>query len=132
MNRVPSELAPLIGQLHNVTAELRFEVLTTQPHTDLYLRNDFILMCFGNTVKTKEIQFLSFSRKIRPFWKKFLQHQLHYMMIETSAKFAPLNFINRNDRETQVFHPNQTSLLWRRQANVYYGWNHIINRLPGT
>ena len=35
-----------------------------------YLSGDFILMCFGNTVKTKENQFLSFSRKIRPCWEK--------------------------------------------------------------
>ena len=31
--------------------------------------SDFILMCFGDTVKTKEIQFLLISRKMRPFGK---------------------------------------------------------------
>ena len=70
------------------------EILTTRPHTDLYLSRDFILMCFGNTVKTKEIQFLSFSEKIKPFWKKFLHHKLLDMMIHTHVKFAPLDFIN--------------------------------------
>ena len=51
---------------HDDRAVFRPEGLTTRPHTDLYLSGDFILMCFGNTVKTKENQFLSFSRKIRP------------------------------------------------------------------
>ena len=51
-------------------AVLRPEDLTTRPHIELYLSGDFILMCFGNTVKTKENQFFSFSRKIRPCWKK--------------------------------------------------------------
>ena len=52
-------------------------------------------MCISNTVKTKEIQFLSFSRKIRPFLKKFLYHQLPNMTIHTHTKFAPLDFINK-------------------------------------
>ena len=47
-------------------AELRPESLTTCPHTESYLRGDFILMCFANTMKTKEDQLLSFSRKIIP------------------------------------------------------------------
>ena len=55
-------------------AVLRPECLTVGPHTDLYLSGDFILMCFYNTVKTKENQLLSLSRKIRPCWKKFLYH----------------------------------------------------------
>ena len=52
--------------LHDDGAVFRPEGLTTRPDTDLYLSGDFILMCLGNTVKTKENQFLSFSRKIRP------------------------------------------------------------------
>ena len=60
----------MIEQLYDDRAVLRPEGLTTQPHTDLYLSRDFVLMCFGNMVKTKENQFLSFSRKIRPCWKK--------------------------------------------------------------
>ena len=52
--------------LHDDRAVFRPEGLTTQPHSDLYLSGDFILMCLGNTVKTKENQFLSFSRKSRP------------------------------------------------------------------
>ena len=52
-------------------------------------------MCTGNTTKTKEIQSLSFSRKIRPFWKKFLYHQLPNMMIHNHTKFDPLEFINK-------------------------------------
>ena len=50
-------------------AVLRPERLTTRLHTDLYLSVDFILMCFGNMVKTKENHILPFSRKIRPCWK---------------------------------------------------------------
>ena len=45
-------------------AVLKPEGVTTRPHTNLCLSGDFILMCFGNTVKTKENQFLSFSRKL--------------------------------------------------------------------
>ena len=52
---------PLIGWFF-VRAGLRPEVLTTWLYTDLYLRSDFISMCFGNMVETKEIQFLSFSK----------------------------------------------------------------------
>ena len=44
-------------RLYDDRAVLRPEGLTTRPHTDLYLSGDFILMCFGNTVKTKENQF---------------------------------------------------------------------------
>ena len=72
MNRAPSRLEPVLERLYDNRAVLRPEGLTTRPHTDLYLSGGFILMCFGNTVKTKENQFLSFSRKIRPCWKKFL------------------------------------------------------------
>ena len=50
-------------RLYDDRAALRLEGLTTQPHADLYLSVDFILMSFGNMVKTKENQFLSFSRK---------------------------------------------------------------------
>ena len=46
----------------------------TRPHTESYLRGDFILMCLGDTVKTKENQFLSFSRKIIACWKKFFNN----------------------------------------------------------
>ena len=53
-------------RLHDDIAVFRPEGLTTRPHIDLYLSGDFILMCLGNTVKTKENQFLSFSKKIRP------------------------------------------------------------------
>ena len=74
MNRGPSRLEPVMERLYDVGAVLRPEGLTIWPHTDLYLSGDFILMCFGNTVKTNENQFLSFSRKIRPCWKKFLHH----------------------------------------------------------
>ena len=59
-------LEPVMMRLHDDRAIVRPEGLTTRPHTDLYLSGDFILMCLGNTVKTKENQFLSFSRKIRP------------------------------------------------------------------
>ena len=34
---------------------------------EIGLSGDFIFMCFGNKVKSKENQFLSFSRKIRHF-----------------------------------------------------------------
>ena len=60
-------------------------------------------MCFGNMVKTKEIQFLSFYRKVRPFWKTFLYHQLPTMMKHTHAKFAPLGFINKKRSGTADF-----------------------------
>ena len=89
VNQAPSGPEPLTGR---IIVRLRPEVLTTRPHTDLYLRSDFILMCFGNTVETKEIQFLSFSRKIRPSWKKFLCHQLPNMI---HTKFVPLDVINK-------------------------------------
>ena len=86
------KLEPLIGQLHKyIRTGLRPEVLTTRPHTDLYLRGDFILMCFGNMVKTKEIQFLPFSRKIRRFWKNFLFHQLAKYDYTQSCKFHSLS-----------------------------------------
>ena len=95
MNRAQSILEPLMERLYDDREVLRPKGLTTRPHTDVYLSEDPILMCFGNTVKTKENQFLSFSRKIRPCWKKFLYHQLPNMMIYTHAKFAPLDFINK-------------------------------------
>ena len=63
-------LKPVMMRLYDDRAVFRPEGLTTRPHTDLYLTGDFILMCLGNTVNTKENQFLSFSRKIRPCWKK--------------------------------------------------------------
>ena len=113
MKRAPSRLKPLMKWLYDDRAVLRSEGLTTRPHTDLYLRGDFILMCFGNTVKTKENQFLSFSRKIRPCWNKFLYHQLPDMMIHTHAKFAPLDFINKTktNGKCRLFYPNRTSSL---------------------
>ena len=40
--------------LYGDRAVLRPEGLTTRPHIDLYLSGDFILMCLGDTVKTKE------------------------------------------------------------------------------
>ena len=52
-----------------IRAPLRPEVLTTRPHTDLYLRSDFILMWFGNMVKTKEMQFSRFPGKSDLFGK---------------------------------------------------------------
>ena len=91
MKQAPSGLEPLIGRL---LVKAGPEILTTRPLNYLYLRCDFILMCFGNRVKAKEIQLLSFSREIRPFWKKFLYHQLPNM-IHDHAKFAPLDFINK-------------------------------------
>ena len=104
VNRALSSLKPLMARLYDDRAVLRPVGLTTRPHTDLYLNGDFILMCFGNTVKTKENQFLSFSRKIRLGWKKFLYHQFPNMMIRTHAKFAPPDFINKkNEWEAQVF-----------------------------
>ena len=66
--------ALIIERLYDDRAVLRPECLTIWSHTDLYLSGDFILMCFYNTVKTKENQFLSLSRKIRPGCKKFLYH----------------------------------------------------------
>ena len=63
---VRERLETVMMRLHDDRAVFRPEGLTTRPHTDLYLRGDFILMCLGNTLKTKENQFLSFSRKIRP------------------------------------------------------------------
>ena len=54
MNRAPLGLEPLMEQLYNDRAVLRPEGLTTQPHTDLYLSGDFILMCFGNKMQTKQ------------------------------------------------------------------------------
>ena len=61
--------APVMERLYDDRAVLRPECLTVWPHTDLYFSGDFILMCFYNTVKTKENQLLSLSRKIRPCWK---------------------------------------------------------------
>ena len=66
--------APVMEGLYDDRAVLRPECLTVWPHTDLYLSSNFILMCFYNTVKTKENLLLSLSRKIRPCWKKFLYH----------------------------------------------------------
>ena len=63
------ETQPFMERLCDDRAVLRPEGLTTRPHTDLCLGGDFILICFGDTVKTKENQFLSFSRKIRPCWR---------------------------------------------------------------
>ena len=55
MNRAPLRLEPVMERLYDDRAVLRPEGLTTtRPHTDLYLSDDFILMCFGNTVKTNE------------------------------------------------------------------------------
>ena len=54
MNRAPLGFEPLMEQLYNDRAVLRPEGLTTQPHTDLYLSGNFILMCFGNKMKTKQ------------------------------------------------------------------------------
>ena len=51
-------------RLYDDRAVMRPEGLTTRQHTDLYLSGDFILMCFGSTVNTKENQFLSFLEKI--------------------------------------------------------------------
>ena len=59
----------MMERLYDDRAVLRHEGLANRPHTDLYLSMDFILMCFGNNVKTKENQCLSFSRKIIPCWK---------------------------------------------------------------
>ena len=99
MNRARSRLETVIERLYNDRIVLRPEGLTTRPHTDSYLSGDFILMCFGNTAKRN--QFLSFSRKIRPCWKKFLYHLLPNMIIHTHSKFALLDFINKkNERET--------------------------------
>ena len=70
VNRAQSRLEPVMERLYDERAVLRLEGLTTRPYTELYLSGGFILMCFGNMVKTKENQFLSFSRKIRPCWKK--------------------------------------------------------------
>ena len=54
MNRAPLGREPLMEQLYNDRAVLRPEGLTTRPHTDLYLSGGFILMCFGNKMKTKQ------------------------------------------------------------------------------
>ena len=91
-------------------AGLRPEVLTIGPHSDLYLRSDFILMRFGNTVKTKEIQFCHFPGKSDLFGKKFLFHQLPDVMIHAYAKFALLDFVNKEIMgKHRIFYPNQTS-----------------------
>ena len=47
-------LEPVMMRLHDDRAVFRPEGLTTRPHTDLYLSGEFIFMCLGNTVKTKE------------------------------------------------------------------------------
>ena len=97
-------------RLYDVRAVQRPAVLTTQPRSDFYSRMNFILMCFGNKVKTKEIQFLSFSTKIRTFSKRFLYHQLPNMMIHAHVKLAPLDFMNKNIiGKRRVFDPNRTS-----------------------
>ena len=106
MNQAPSGLEPLLCGGGHLSARLRPEVLTTRPHTDLYLRNDFILMCFGNTVKTKEIQFLSFSRKIRPLWNKIAVPSIAKYDDTQSCKIRSLRLHRqKNDWETQVFQP---------------------------
>ena len=106
-------IEPVKGRLYDMKAWLRPDVLTTWLQTNLYLRSDFILRCFVNTVKTKEIQSLPFSRKIRLFWKKFLYHQLPNMMIHTHAKLAPLGLIYKKKMigKSRSFDPNRTSPL---------------------
>ena len=79
-----SGIEPLIGRLL-VRAGMRPEVLTTRPHTDLYLQSYFILICFGYTLNTKEIQLFSLSRRIRLFWENFLHHQLRNTMLHIHA-----------------------------------------------
>ena len=66
----------MMEPLYNDRVVLRSEGLSTRPHTDLNLGGDFILMCSGNKVKTKE-------------------KQLPNMMIHNHAKFAPLDFVNK-------------------------------------
>ena len=95
MSRAPSGLEPLTGVLDDVRDERRPEDLITGPHTDLYLRSDFIMLCIGNTVKTEEIQFFVFQEN-ETFWeKKSLNHQLPNIMIHTHTKLTPLDFINK-------------------------------------
>ena len=97
-----------------IEAVLRPEGLTTRPHTDLHLSGDFILMCLGNTVKTKENQFLSFSGKIRPCWEKIPVPQIAKYDDTHSCKIRSLRLHKqKNEKETQVFYPNRTSPLAR-------------------
>ena len=77
---------------------------------------DFILMCFGNTVNTKEIQFLSFPRKIRLFWKKFLCHKLPDMM-KPHVKFASF-FINKKSLGNAGFLPKSNIPFYMMKYNL--------------
>ena len=99
-------------RLHDDRAVLWPEGSTTRPYTDLYLSGDFILMCLRNTVKTKENQFLSFSRKIRPCWEKIPLPLIAWYDDTQSYKIRSLRLHKqKNERETQVFYTNRTSLL---------------------
>ena len=95
MIRAPSGLEPRIRQSNDVRAGLGSEVLTTRPDTNLYMRSEFIMMCFGDSMKTKENQFCHFPEKSDLFGKKFLHQQLPNMMMHTHEKFAPLDFIKK-------------------------------------
>ena len=57
-------LEPVMMRSHDDREVIGPEGLTTRPHTDFYLSGYFILMCLGNTVKTKENQSLSFFRTL--------------------------------------------------------------------
>ena len=63
-------------------------------------------MCLGNTVKTKENQFLSFSRKDRPCWEKIPVPLIAWYDDTHSYKIHILRLHKqKNERETQVFLP---------------------------
>ena len=96
-----TQLKKLLSLLKQYKVQVSF---TTRPDTDLYSKRNFILMCFGNRVKTEEIQFRCFPGKSD--LKKFLYNQLPDMMIHTHAIFAPLDFINKKMRgKRRVFDP---------------------------
>ena len=76
MNQAPSETRTC--WLHD--AVLRPEGLTIQPHTDLYLSGDFILMC-GDMVKLKKTNFCHFPGKLYLVGKKFLHHKLPNLLV---------------------------------------------------
>ena len=63
-------LEPVMMRLQDDRAVFKPVGLTTRPHTDLYLSGDFILMCLGDTVKTKENQFLSFFQENQTLLEK--------------------------------------------------------------
>ena len=111
-NRAPSRLEPVMERLYDDRAVLSPEGLTTRPHTGLYLSGHLILMCFGNTMKTKENQFLSFSRKIKPLLEKIPVPLITYYNYTHSCKIRSLRLHNKKIQgKRRFFYPNRTSPL---------------------